>query len=108
MACDSLEAINDKFRKLVGSDATVDNMEPEMSRLLRYVPNYLHCVMGYLIDFWYSSDTDQRLVEAEAEATTANKNLSQAEATLSNLKGQLKDKREELKGLFISYDQLNT
>ncbi|KIM89254.1 hypothetical protein PILCRDRAFT_218441 [Piloderma croceum F 1598] len=75
----TLEAVNEKFRKLVGSDASADNMEWEVDRLL--------------------SDSDQRHLDAESEATTANKDLQQAETTLSNLKAQLKDKRDELKVL---------
>jgi hypothetical protein len=32
----SLEAVNDKFRKLVGSDAHADTMEREIDRLSGY------------------------------------------------------------------------
>lgn len=33
----SLEAVNDKFRKLAGSDARADTMEEELNRVLAYV-----------------------------------------------------------------------
>lgn len=53
------------------------------------------------------SDSDQQHLDAESEATTANKDLQQAETTLSNVKAQLKVKRDELKGLFFRYGQLS-
>ncbi|KAG6890641.1 hypothetical protein C0995_006617 [Termitomyces sp. Mi166 len=76
----TLELANVKIHKLTkGKDMTVDTLESEVNRL--------------------TADREQRCEELERLATTANNNLSKAEATISNAKTQLKTKKDELKGL---------
>jgi len=53
-SCDSLEAVNEKFRKLVGSNASADNMEREVDRLLSYVYNWLLCFDLLVLILWRS------------------------------------------------------
>lgn len=51
---DSLEAVNDKFRKLAGSDACANTMEDELDRVLAYVYQNLFCLDSDLIIMWRS------------------------------------------------------
>jgi DNA repair protein RAD50 len=46
-----------------------------------------------------SSEKEQELAELEGTASSANAALQQAQSLLSNLKAQLKSKKDELKGL---------
>ncbi|KAG6830973.1 hypothetical protein H0H87_006624 [Tephrocybe sp. NHM501043] len=76
----TLELANVKIRKITNcKDATVETLEREVNRL--------------------STDCEQKHEELERLATTANNNVSKADATLSNAKAQLKLKKDELKAL---------
>lgn len=74
-----LELCNVKFRKLIGRDARAETMERDIDRVSR--------------------EKDEELTGAEAEAAAANKELQQAETTLSHAKYEVKSKRDELKKL---------
>ncbi|KAI0917273.1 hypothetical protein AcW2_007450 [Taiwanofungus camphoratus] len=75
----TLEINNAKFRKLVGIDAHPDTMERELERVI--------------------AEKEREHADSESQSNIANKNLQTAETTLSNLKAQVKAKRDEMKAL---------
>lgn len=74
-----LESHNAKFRALTGADANAATMERELERA--------------------SIEKDRELIELETQHNAANRDLQQAQTTLSTLKVQLKTKRDEVKVL---------
>ncbi|OJA09417.1 hypothetical protein AZE42_03080 [Rhizopogon vesiculosus] len=75
----TLELCNAKFRKLIGKDARAETMERDIDRVSR--------------------EKEEELADVEAEAAAANKELQQAETTLSHAKSEAKSKRDEMKKL---------
>ncbi|OAX38147.1 hypothetical protein K503DRAFT_770797 [Rhizopogon vinicolor AM-OR11-026] len=75
----TLELCNAKFRKLIGKDARAETMERDIDRVSR--------------------EKEEELADVEAEAAIANKELQQAETTLSRAKSEARSKRDEMKKL---------
>lgn len=75
-------------------NATADTIEREVDRVLRYGYTHTDFSVTNIID----SEKEQEHLEREGNVTSANNRLQQAETTLTNLKAQLKTKKDELKG----------
>ncbi|KAF9783547.1 AAA domain-containing protein [Thelephora terrestris] len=74
-----LDVNNQKFRKLVGKDAKAETMERELERV--------------------STEKEREHENLDAAHTEATKSLQQVETTLTNMKAQLKLKKEEVQAL---------
>ena len=86
---------NPKYRKLVGKDARVENMERETDRISRSAATSFRAISSLMT--CGCREKDHELAEAETELAAVNKTLQTAETTLSQAKSQLKNKRDELK-----------
>ncbi|THH19195.1 hypothetical protein EW146_g1924 [Bondarzewia mesenterica] len=74
-----LQINSSKFRKFVGTEARAETMEQELDRV--------------------TIEKEKEYNDMEIEATLANRNLHEAETTLSSLKSQLDAKKQELKNV---------
>ncbi|TFK52414.1 hypothetical protein OE88DRAFT_1401845 [Heliocybe sulcata] len=74
-----LDAHNAKFRALTGVDANAGNMEHAIERV--------------------STEKDREITDLENQSNTANRDLHQAQSTLSASKVQVKTKQDEIRSL---------
>lgn len=96
----SLDVNNPKFRKLVGKDAKAETMERELERVSAYgILSHLCHVL--LISSLRNFDREKEREHENLDAVhnEATKNLQQVETTFTNMKAQLKLKKEEVQGL---------
>ncbi|TBU46351.1 hypothetical protein BD309DRAFT_1078711 [Dichomitus squalens] len=75
----TIDLCNAKFRKLVGVDARPENMEQELDRA--------------------ALEKEREQSELEVQSSNASKNLQAAQASLSNLRAQVRAKQDEIKNL---------